>query len=351
MITLNEIAYNIKNLAYGGSHSTEESISLRQIKSWIHYHRAKIISDNLNRGMLTNHNLFQVYDLSAYTLFDKVVAQYIDDFTADFRTADPTDASLYSDNGVRYLSLIPKQGSAANYPNQIKGDVPAFSAITYDSSGNAQNTLAAFNRTTYGQPQRDRLIQGDWRNNGRLVFTVPQPLPVDNYLRSVRSVSLSRRAVLASNPNRQAASTSIINVPIRTGQGNLYNQQPLAKFSTTSGTNQLDRDMVTVSITNLQVSPNYMNNTDALDNKSVVWVYKGALRAIFSDPTKVVAKRTKIGTATQYRDDIDPYPLPMEYVKDLIERILALEVRTELSMPSDLINDAQDSTKLQGGGA
>jgi len=41
----------------------------------------------------------------------------------------------------------------------------------------------------------------------------------------------------------------------------------------------------------------------------------------------------------------------MEYVKDLIERILALEVRTELSMPSDLINDAQDSTKLQGGGA
>jgi hypothetical protein len=252
---------------------------------------------------------------------------------------------------VRYLSLIPKQGSAANYPNQIKGDVPAFSAITYDSSGNAQNTLAAFNRTTYGQPQRDRLIQGDWRNNGRLVFTVPQPLPVDNYLRSVRSVSLSRRAVLASNPNRQAASTSIINVPIRTGQGNLYNQQPLAKFSTTSGTNQLDRDMVTVSITNLQVSPNYMNNTDALDNKSVVWVYKGALRAIFSDPTKVVAKRTKIGTAAQYRDDIDPYPLPMEYVKDLIERILALEVRTELSMPSDLINDAQDSTKLQGGGA
>ena len=30
---------------------------------------------------------------------------------------------------------------------------------------------------------------------------------------------------------------------------------------------------------------------------------------------------------------------------------MALEVRSELSVPSDLINDGQDSTKLQGGGA
>ena len=43
MATLNEIAYNIKNLAYGGSYSIEESMDIRQIKFWINYHRANII--------------------------------------------------------------------------------------------------------------------------------------------------------------------------------------------------------------------------------------------------------------------------------------------------------------------
>ena len=346
MITLNEIAYNIKNLAYGGTHSTEESMSIKQIKKWIHYHRAKLISDNLNRGMLTNHNIFQIYELSAFTLFDKNIALYNEDFITN-GLVDPTDAARYTDNGVKYLSYFPK----VNTTKELKGDVPAYSAITYDSSGNGQASIAAFNRDPLGYPRRDRLVRGDWRNSGRLVFTVPQPLPVDNYTRSVRSISIRRRAVQAVNPNKNTPATSVINVPIRTGQGRLYNQQPLGKFSTTSGVNNLDRDMVTLSITNLQVSPNYSGNLQAPGAQEIIWTYKGALRAIFQDPTKCVVKRPKAGTVKQYRDDIDPYPIPLEYVKDLIERIMALEVRSELSVPSDLINDGQDSTKLQGGGA
>ena len=59
MITLNEIAYNIKNLAYGGQNSAENNISTAQIKHWIHYHRAKLIEDNINKGILSFNNLFQ----------------------------------------------------------------------------------------------------------------------------------------------------------------------------------------------------------------------------------------------------------------------------------------------------
>ena len=47
MATLNDIAYNIKELMSGGDTNIENSISTRQIKHWIHYHRAKIIEDKL----------------------------------------------------------------------------------------------------------------------------------------------------------------------------------------------------------------------------------------------------------------------------------------------------------------
>ena len=37
MATLNELAYNIKNIAYGGNTNTEQNVSTQQIKFWIHY--------------------------------------------------------------------------------------------------------------------------------------------------------------------------------------------------------------------------------------------------------------------------------------------------------------------------
>ena len=50
MATLNEIAYNIKNLAYNGDTNEEENVGIRQIKFWIHYHRAKILKKLATEG-------------------------------------------------------------------------------------------------------------------------------------------------------------------------------------------------------------------------------------------------------------------------------------------------------------
>jgi len=50
MATLNEIAYNIKELLSGGDENIESSISTRQIKHWIHYHRVKIIEDKITNN-------------------------------------------------------------------------------------------------------------------------------------------------------------------------------------------------------------------------------------------------------------------------------------------------------------
>ena len=61
MATLNEIAYNIKNLAYNGDTNEEENIGIRQIKFWIHYHRAKIIKELAREGKGVPQECLQRY--------------------------------------------------------------------------------------------------------------------------------------------------------------------------------------------------------------------------------------------------------------------------------------------------
>ena len=44
MITLNEIAYNIKNLVEGGISGEDSNLSIRQIKHMVDYHRANLLT-------------------------------------------------------------------------------------------------------------------------------------------------------------------------------------------------------------------------------------------------------------------------------------------------------------------
>ena len=57
-MTLNEIAFNIKNIVEGGVHSTDSNISLRQIKAMIHYHRAQLLSKYTDSGRYLSEKLY-----------------------------------------------------------------------------------------------------------------------------------------------------------------------------------------------------------------------------------------------------------------------------------------------------
>jgi hypothetical protein len=51
-------------------------------------------------------------------------------------------------------------------------------------------------------------------------------------------------------------------------------------------------------------------------------------------------------------DSKTPYPIPMEYVSDLIQRVVQIEVQTELKTIPDVITDGQDDLtklKMKGG--
>tara|TARA_B110000091_G_scaffold164440_1_gene175646 strand:+ start:13953 stop:14597 length:645 start_codon:yes stop_codon:yes gene_type:complete len=63
MATLNEIAYNIRNVASGGVASDDTDVSLRQIKFMVHYHRANLLLKYTDNGKKASSILFQVDEL------------------------------------------------------------------------------------------------------------------------------------------------------------------------------------------------------------------------------------------------------------------------------------------------
>ena len=66
MITLNQIAYNIQDLMYPNTLTLEGETPITQIKFWIHYHRAKLIAENVSKGILNSTSLYQAVENANY---------------------------------------------------------------------------------------------------------------------------------------------------------------------------------------------------------------------------------------------------------------------------------------------
>ena len=58
-MTLDEIAYNIKNLVEGGISGEDSNLSIRQIKHMIHYHRANLLTKYTDSGRFVSDPMFQ----------------------------------------------------------------------------------------------------------------------------------------------------------------------------------------------------------------------------------------------------------------------------------------------------
>ncbi len=60
MATLNEIAYNIKNIVEGGVGSDDSNLSLRQVKQMIHVKRAELLMKYTDNGRKTSEACYQL---------------------------------------------------------------------------------------------------------------------------------------------------------------------------------------------------------------------------------------------------------------------------------------------------
>ena len=61
MATLNEIAYNILNIARSGISSDDDTLSINQIKHWIHYYRGALLQKYTSNGRKIHPNCLQVW--------------------------------------------------------------------------------------------------------------------------------------------------------------------------------------------------------------------------------------------------------------------------------------------------
>jgi len=475
MITLNEIAYNIKNLAYGGKSNGEANLTISQIKHWVHYHRAKLIADNLDKGILSNHIIWQNYELNAGNMLDSVIMQ------------GNLDPAGFTGSDLNRWTNIPKDATPQ-----------ALDRWTLDSTLTSQNDALtpylkdSHSLSQYGDYKKLAQFKNDYRNISQAGFTIPEPLMLkDN--KSIKSIELDRIAWMTGSVSGFGRAFEPILLPIKTLDEGMYakhnrftsNNKPYATLERVDFNNDI-LNSTALMLKGLQVTPmvdlpimpstvpngtfdtdindwnqsdiqstsatwswdngalkiesgtigtvytdtklntingkqytisldiNYAGNqwyqiwvttnnnygsspyyytfalipeitvngasnttqtvtftagsddvyliirsafgagqnmtidnviaTDGPTQQNVFWSYKANVRMILADPTKA---------SPSWDDSKTPYPIPMEYVSDLTQRVMSQEMGVVIKTPVDDIEDNMDTTKMmrEKGGA
>jgi len=285
MITLNEIAYNIKNLAYGGKNTLENNISITQIKHWIHYHRARIITDNISKGILNSSNI---------------------------------------------------------YSNFVLGD---FWPIPYTHDYNYHGLNA------YGISSAKKQNRGDWRNQGYIDIDTPGILTLPND-GAIKDVAVRRRVRDMPNAVYSDAGPEI---PVyrkslserQFGDFNKFtsNDKPYYMVERMREGHSSVSGETYIRIHGLKNSPLNQGDLHTPGAEEIAYTYRPMYRAILQNPSE---KHSKL---PYFKDDKTPYPIPMEYVSDLIQRVIQVEMQTELKTNADEVVDGlDDNLRLKSSG-
>jgi len=372
MITLNEIAYNIKNLAYGGKSSTENNISINQIKHWIHYHRAKICAEVFKKKGFTYDGWTQSFPITTRNAAFSDLMSYENAWLLYDKGINATAPTP----GTTYVENIPKSSSG-----QPVGMWVAYSAMTAAEGDTEQAWRDANRRDQYGyEIQGSNQNRGDFRNYGAISSYIPKPIYLDGKA-LMKNVRYRRDTFFADDPNteldEQGAGQSHRYVYLYSRERNNHEANKFTGgiqpyFEVTDRTPNagdlqthyssrklIPRPETMVSIQNLQVSPNYFNGKDLPGDKRILWRYAVHAEAVLENPTHISMIRDYIWGAKAhdynfltFDDDKDAYPIPMEYVSDLVQRIIQIEVQTELKTSADEITDGlDDRLRMKGSGA
>jgi len=353
MITLNEIAYNIKNLAYGGDATLENNISLRQIKHWIHYHRAKLISENIDKGITNDQSLYQSVALTLRNSTSGTAANYYNAWSEHEKgiiASPPAITAGYIENHPKFTS------------GKLTGEWLANSSLSNDVSGNSQAYMSASGRDQFGTEIKRSQNRGDFRNFGSASFWVPRPLMLKNNS-GIRSVSLQRMVhypddASTTDVNEQVGGAQHPSIKIYNktlddatfGNSNKFTDNTKPYFyQVTAKQNRDDNSHGNyITINGIQVSPNYHGNLHTPNQQKLFWKYRAATSMILENPTEIdVMWDWWWIPKVDWDDATTPYPIPMEYVQDLVQRVVQTELSISLKTPTDIQTDGVDNTKFK----
>jgi hypothetical protein len=121
MATLNELSYNVLNIARGGLSSDDDRLNLRQIKFWVEYYRAKLIYEYSAAGKNIDPQLIQDLGLLTLTEVDKADSNVIDWDCTVKRVAIPKLIDLPNNRGLVWVGLADKQTSIILSPPDVIG--------------------------------------------------------------------------------------------------------------------------------------------------------------------------------------------------------------------------------------
>jgi len=296
MATLNEIAYNIKNLAYGGSATiNEESINIKQIKFWIHSYRAQLIQEDSMSGKGVDHAFYQ--ELLIRRTMDRRMAvteweTYVD------ANSNASEMLVYS-NRTAALALVP--------------------------SGRNVDHIDYYGRDFYDYHTHEE--RGDY---GNMMINLPDLIHVDKY--GIKNLRLRKTHTLYNQ------NTYHIDVPIvsfNEGANKKYN-----RFSSKSPAayiiNSADNKDVLI-IANLK---SVFHNTDSGYGDPIQ--YRVYASALYSDPTKFDPQNAGV----KWHDDMQ-YPIPETLIPELNKRILQQEFNITKQTTDDRVDDNIDTTNVQ----
>ena len=149
-------------------------------------------------------------------------------------------------------------------------------------------------------------------------------------------------------------------------------------FSKFQKLNEQNDDCSVIKFQGLQISPNYNGGYHFPEGEEVYWAYNATAKMILEDPTQIsimyhqdnindayvassgtynesvgpnAGDKNQQDVKHQWVDDVSLYPIPSEYISDLIQRVIQSEMRTELSTMSDERTDGMDTTKLMKRGS
>jgi hypothetical protein len=297
MASLNEIAYNLKNIAYGGSATTkEESIGIRQIKFWVHYYRAEILKDIIRDGKGIPLEFFQNLNLDSTYDFQASIPEW--QAYIDANTDSSREALVFSDRAITEAGI-----SLANSSNIWSEDY-------------------------YGRDFNNRYTREEKADYGRITFSLPDIINIDGY--GVKNLQL-RRGQTTLNQNH-----GVIDVPVVSQ--NEYLNKKYNRFNSKSPSSFITRFANQKLVLIVGELKSHLRGAGSGNYLSPIqYVFYSDM--LLSDPTK--HPRWK-----DFGGDDSEYPISQNYITDLNERILAKEMQTTLNTIDDRIDDERDSTKF-----
>ena len=289
MASLNEIAYNIKNMAYGGSSTTgEETIGIRQIKFWVHYYRAQLIREEARRGKGIHHTFYQELLIRP---------------TMDRRNDESTNGLLWGD----YLS------TQANSSEML---------VYSERTANAAGITSAFVHYNdyYGRDFYDWHTDEESADFGNIVINLPDLIHVNGC--GIRDLRI-RKTNMSYNQN--SASIDLPIVTYNEGRNKKYN-----RFTSKSPAAYMQHSADNVDVLIIDNLESFLFNRDAAYVQPAQYRVYGS--ALYSDPTKF--------------DDMQ-YPIPETLIPELNKRILMQEFNITKQTIDDRVDDNVDTTNVQ----